>query len=138
VRKVSLQQREKQISDQLAAVSSEGRRLEQLEQESGERERPLSEELEPRETFEPAEVPAPEPIEADPPEAAPVLHHDPADDGFPTLQELERRVQAASERLYEWQYYLKLLRAEADEDGVLPARFQPLIDDVFAEGRFRK
>jgi hypothetical protein len=58
---------------------------------------------------------------------------DPLGDSYPTIQALELRVRAAQERVYEWQYYLNLLRRHADENGVLPAHFQLLIDDVFSD-----
>jgi hypothetical protein len=80
---------------------------------------------------------APDPAQPEPgPEFVPSepgleLVPDPAGDPYPTLQALEQRVQAAQERIYEWRYYLNLLRRHADENGVLPAHFERLIEDVF-------
>ena len=51
--------------------------------------------------------------------------------------ELESRVDAARERfpdrVDEWHAYVFYLRDYAAADGTLPASFEPLVEDVFAE-----
>jgi hypothetical protein len=69
------------------------------------------------------------------PEAAPAPEPQPAPaPGAWSLAELRRRVEAAREReperVAEWETYLGIL-AEHEVNGVLPASFGPLIDEVF-------
>lgn len=76
----------------------------------------------------------PEPLPQPEPEPAPVADTRPS---RWNLNEVERLV--ASRRdvspavLEEWRTYLPLLRSHADLDGTLPAGFDSLLNDVFAE-----
>jgi hypothetical protein len=73
-------------------------------------------------------APGPDPVAAAP---APNGSH-----GF-NLSELESLVDGARERFPdrfdEWQAYVFYLRDHAEIDGTLPANFDPLVEDVFAE-----
>ena len=74
-----------------------------------------------------------------PPEPPPAQAAGPAARGAFNLPQLERLVAAHAaarpddERLEEWRYYLLYLRDYSDVQGSLPARFDSLVDDVFAE-----
>jgi hypothetical protein len=80
-----------------------------------------------------------EPGAAAPPPSAPAPEARPAPSTYSayTLAQLEHLVAAAArdtpERADEWTAYLFFLRDHAEPDGRLPARFDALVADVFAD-----
>jgi colicin import membrane protein len=80
-----------------------------------------------------------EPEAAAPPPSAPAPgpRQTPSTDSAYTLPQLERLVAAAArhapERADEWTAYLFFLRDHAEPDGRLPARFDALVAEVFAD-----
>jgi capsular polysaccharide biosynthesis protein len=86
---------------------------------------------------EPEPEPAPEPPPPEPePEPTPSVLPSPAVSRW-NLNELERLVRARAdvppETADEWRTYLQLLREHAAVDGTLPAGFDGLLNDVFAD-----
>lgn len=49
------------------------------------------------------------------------------------LEPLVAACDPADERVETWRYYLLFLAEHADEDGLLPVMFEPLVRDVFAD-----
>lgn len=87
---------------------------------------------------EPAPAPAPEPPPPEP-EPTPPVQTSPGVAAVSrwNLNELERlvrtRVDVPPETAVEWRTYLQLLREHAAVDGTLPAGFDGLLNDVFAD-----
>jgi hypothetical protein len=80
-------------------------------------------------------APPPPPPVAPPPPAAPVAG--PAGDGRYNLLQLEKLVEEKQgefpDRAADWTSYLFFLREYAASDGTVPATFDWLIQDTFAE-----
>jgi hypothetical protein len=98
------------------------------------RERELDARPEPVPEPEPEPEPDPEPAAAPAPPPAAV---GPGRNGFYNLTTLEHLVgtrgSAFPDRLEEWSSYLYFLRDYADADGFVPASFDALIAETFAE-----
>ena len=123
-----LQERIAAVTAREAAMARQGAQLAMRERELDARAAALAEreaELERREQ-EPPPGPEPEPEPAAPGEP-----------GEWRIEDLERLVSERGgehpDRIEEWRYYVHFLREHAGPDGTLPASFDYLIDETFAE-----
>jgi len=135
-----LVQREKQLQERVAALTKRelklARRAAEVEaraRKASERPKPASPKPEPPKP-EPVAPPSPPPV-APPPPATPVAAS--AGDGRYNLLQLEKLVEEKQgefpDRADDWTSYLYFLREYAASDGTVPATFDWLIQDTFAE-----
>jgi capsular polysaccharide biosynthesis protein len=115
--------RERELARRAGDVARRERSVEAHEQEARRREAPPP---------APVAPPAPEPA----PQAAPVAVTVERRAAGWNLNDLERLVEhqdAPRERVEEWRTYVLFLRPHTDVDGDLPASFDSLVEDVFAD-----
>ncbi|MEP6813619.1 MAG: hypothetical protein ABI990_11565 [Actinomycetota bacterium] len=130
-----LVQREKQLQERVAAVTKRELKLARRAAELEARARKLAERPKPEPPKREPVAPPPPPPVVPPPPAAPVAT--PAGDGHYNLLQLEKLVEEKQgefpERADDWTSYLYFLREYAASDGTVPATFDWLIQDTFAE-----
>ncbi|HEV7639659.1 MAG TPA: hypothetical protein VGO39_02180 [Gaiellaceae bacterium] len=123
------------LREELEEAIRRAERAEQRVRELGEQVADLATRLESTPPPAPGSLPA-EVVEEPATPTAPPAAQRPPDDGTYNIRAVEELVRDAQLRgdphAEEWAYYLPLLREHADLDGRLPARFDALIDSVFA------
>jgi capsular polysaccharide biosynthesis protein len=121
----SIDDAEHRLDERVSAVTARETALARRAADLAKRER----ELEEKEAAVPPPTPAPAPAGGAPARSSAY--------GAWSLGALERLVEERQDefpqRREEWRSYLFYLREHADPDGRLPAPFDPLVDDVFAE-----
>jgi capsular polysaccharide biosynthesis protein len=141
-REQRLAEREQQLATLEERTAEHEREVDEHERELDEQARRLDEEgrrlEEEHDLFEQEQVAAAARAPEPQPEAAPPARRTVLADTVPyTLDDLARLAEARRDELpdraEEWRTYLYFLREHADVDGRLPASFDSLVDEVFAD-----